>query len=52
MNFKRGTLIQCSKCGHINEVIVELKIDERYPYENPLDELQSIESDKLRRASS
>ena len=29
MNMKRGTLIKCSKCGHINEVIVELKIEER-----------------------
>ena len=49
MNFKRGTLLQCSKCGHINEVIVELKISERHPYENPLDELESIESDIKRR---
>jgi len=36
MNFKRGTLIKCSKCGHINEVIVELHINERYPYEEKL----------------
>ena len=33
MNMKRGTLLKCSKCGCVNEVIVELKITERYPYE-------------------
>jgi len=43
MNFKRGTLIRCSKCGEINEVIVELKIEERYPYKET-----SIDSQQLR----
>ena len=32
MNFKRGTLIKCCKCGEINEVIVELQVKPRYPY--------------------
>jgi len=46
MNMKRGTLIRCSKCGEINEVIVELKIEERCPYkETSIDSQQLLSHD-------
>jgi hypothetical protein len=36
MDFKKGTLLKCEICGHIMEVIVELKIEERYKTEKIL----------------
>ncbi len=45
MNMKRGTLLKCAKCGEINEVIVELKITERYPYPEEPSALEKPKAD-------